>query len=80
MTMEDSMPYKLPDQMSAGQYNRALTKIGLSNYAAAPLLGVSLRQLQRVSLGQTGVPRPVAILLRLLLKGKISVEDVREAG
>ncbi len=48
-------------------FNDALTKLRLSVYASAPLLGISLRQAQRYSAGEQEVSRPVANQLTLLV-------------
>lgn len=53
------------DTMTARQFDLALAKLGLSVYASAPKLGISLRQAQRYSSGETTpVPAPIAKLLR----------------
>lgn len=53
--------------MTSKEYKAAREKLGLSNYALAPVLGVSLRQAQRYEAGQSPIPLPVAKLLRLIL-------------
>ena len=53
--------------MTARQFDAALSKLGLSVYASAPLLGISLRQAQRYSAGETEVNPTVAKLLRAML-------------
>lgn len=53
--------------MTAKQFNQAVAKLGLSVYASAPALGISLRQAQRYSAGETAVPMTVAKLLRALV-------------
>jgi hypothetical protein len=40
------------------------------------VLGVSLRQAQRFAAGETPVPRPVAKLLRLMVRLKVSPDEV----
>jgi len=64
--------------MTANQYRAALAKLGLSQVGAARLLGVNEATSRRwARYGVTGVP---AVLLRLLAKGKITVEDVEAAN
>ena len=68
------------DKMSASTFSKALDKLGLSVYASGKVIGLSLRQAQRVAAGHAPVPRPVAKLINLLLKRKITVEEAKEAG
>jgi hypothetical protein len=58
--------------MTANQYRAALKKIGISNYAAAPWLGISRRAAQGYALGETSVPQPIARLLRLVMQLNLS--------
>ncbi len=55
--------------MTPKQFNDALAKLRLSVYAAAPVLGISLRQAQRYSTGEAEqeVSRPVANYLTTLV-------------
>jgi plasmid maintenance system antidote protein VapI len=53
--------------MWASDYRAALAELGLSPYAAAPLLGVSIRQSHRYAAGEQAVAPPVALLLRMYL-------------
>lgn len=66
-------------KMTAKQYQAAIDRLGLSQVAAAELLGLDPRTSRRYALGEIAVPAPTAKLLRLLLAGKISAEDVRAA-
>lgn len=59
------------------QFRAALDKLELSQVKAAKLVGVDERTSRRWALGQTTVPEAVAILLRLLVAKKITVEDVK---
>ena len=68
------------DGMSGDDFARGLSKLGLSVYASGKVIGLSLRQAQRVAAGESPVPRPVAKLLTLMLKRKITVEEAIEAG
>jgi hypothetical protein len=54
--------------MTAKQFNEALTKLRLSVYASAPILGISLRQAQRYSAGEQAVAQPVANRLTLIVR------------
>jgi hypothetical protein len=68
------------DGMKAREFAAALDRLGLSVYASGKVIGLSLRQSQRVAAGESPVPRPVAKLITLLLKKKITVEEATEAG
>jgi len=67
-------------EMSAATFVKALDKLGLSVYASRKVIGLSLRQSQRVAAGESPVPRPVAKLINLLLKRRITVKETIEAG
>jgi hypothetical protein len=55
-------------EMTAKQFNDALSKLRLSVYASAPILGISLRQAQRYSSGEHPIAKPVANHLTLLVQ------------
>lgn len=62
--------YTMParDQaMSARQFNLALKKLDLNFSQAAPILGLSLRQVFRYSNDAQPVPLPVAKLVEMLV-------------
>lgn len=65
--------------MTPNQYRAAISKLGLSQQGAATLFGVSLRTSQNWALGDYPVPDVYAKLLRLLLSGKITIQDVEGA-
>jgi hypothetical protein len=65
--------------MTAKEYLAALDRLGLSQVGAAPLIGLSRRQAQRLAAGESKVPPAIAKLLRLVLAGKISLDDLRRA-
>ncbi len=65
--------------MSPTQYKAALAKLGLSQEMAGVLFGKAPRTGQSWAIGESAVPEPVAILLRLLLDGTITIEDVERA-
>lgn len=52
-------------------YRKAREAIGVSNYALAPILGVSLRQAQRWESGEAPVPEPIAKLMWFLQRDGI---------
>lgn len=66
--------------MTANQFRSALGRLELSQLGAARLLGVGERTPRRWASGDADVPSPVAILLRLMLKGKVTVADVEAAA
>ena len=65
--------------MTAKQFQTAIDRLGLSQVGAAKLLGADPRTARRWALGERSVPEPVAILLRLMLAGKITADDVSQA-
>lgn len=60
--------------MTAKQYNTAIAKLKLTPYAAAPLLGISLRQSHRYASGEQPVKETVARLLFMLLRHGVPPE------
>lgn len=66
--------------MTANQFRTAIDKLGLSQRGAGSLMGVDERTSRRWALGERTVPPCVAIVLRLLLAGKITVADVISVG
>ena len=52
--------------MTAKQYVAALERFDLTPYAAAPVIGVSIRQSLRYASGESAVPESVAKLLRAM--------------
>lgn len=65
--------------MTADQYRAALAWLGLSQVAAARLLGADARTSRRWALGERSIPPTVAVLLRLLIAGKIAQTDIAAA-
>jgi hypothetical protein len=61
--------------MTAKQYLAAIKKLDLSQLAAGRWLGVSPRTAQNYA--AKGPPEPVAKLLRLVLRLKLSPDDVK---
>jgi hypothetical protein len=62
--------------MKAKEYRAALAALRLSQGAAAKFLGVDPRTSRRWALGEVPVPRPVALLLRVMVRHKLSPNDV----
>lgn len=63
--------------MTPTQFRNALDRLDLSQVGAARLFGYADgRAVRRYISGDRSIPAPVAILLRLMLAGKISVDDV----
>jgi hypothetical protein len=63
--------------MTATQYRNALSRLGLSQVGAARLFGVNDVTSRRWA--KDGVSGTVAILLRLMVAGKVTIEDVQKA-
>lgn len=62
--------------MTAKQFRDALDRLGLSQLGAARLFNANDRTARRWALGERSVPEGVSILLRLLLAGKITPDDI----
>ena len=65
--------------MTANQFRAALARLELSQLGAARLFGTGERTPRRWASGDAAVPPQVAILLRLLVAGKISMKDIEAA-
>jgi len=65
--------------MTPNQFRTAIDRLGLSQARAAGLVGADPRTGRRWALGERPVPECVAILLRLLLAKKITIQDVENA-
>lgn len=65
--------------MTSNQYRAALKTLDLSQHRAAALLGLAPRTSAGYALGEYPVPPTVATLLRLLVKGKITPQDIKDA-
>jgi DNA-binding transcriptional regulator YiaG len=64
--------------MSPKQYRDTLTRLDLTQTAAASVLGIDARTSRRWA--KRGVPHgPAVILLRLLLMKKVSASDIFDA-
>lgn len=62
--------------MTSAQYKAALSSFGISQAEAAKLLHIGERTSKRWA--AQGVEGPAAILLRLLLAGKLTIDDIRK--
>lgn len=62
--------------LTSTQFRSAIARLGLSQAGAAALVGADPRTGRRWALGERGVPECVAILLRLLVAGKITLADI----
>lgn len=65
--------------MKPKQFNAALEQLELTQVGAAELLGFSPRTARSYAAGDTPIPEPTAKLLRLLVTGKVTFEDVEDA-
>jgi transcriptional regulator with XRE-family HTH domain len=63
--------------MTSNQFRAALKRLGLSQRGFAKLVGHDERTTRKWALDEAAVPPGIAILLRLMLAGKVTVEDVR---
>jgi hypothetical protein len=63
--------------MTAKQFQAAIDRLGLSQVGAARLFGADPRTSRRWALSERAIPESVAILLRLMLAGKITVDDIK---
>jgi transcriptional regulator with XRE-family HTH domain len=64
--------------MTANQFRAALDRLGLSQLGAARLFGADGRTARRWALGERSIPPTVAILIRLMLAGKIKPADIEK--
>jgi len=62
--------------MTAKQFQAAIDRLGLSQVGVARLLGADPRTARRWALGERSVPEPIAILLKLMVAGKITANDI----
>jgi hypothetical protein len=65
--------------MTPNQFRTALDRLSLSQAGAAALVGADPRTGRRWALGESDIPECVAILLRLLVAGKITTDDIEAA-
>jgi len=65
--------------MTPNQFRAAIDRLDLSQVGAARLVGADPRTARHWAAGDRSVPACVAILLRLMLAGKITAADVQAA-
>ena len=65
--------------MNPSDFRATLKSLGLSQVGASRLFGVTDRIVRMWGVGDRPVPDLVAKVLRLVVAGKISLDDVREA-
>lgn len=63
--------------MTHHQYRTAIAALGLTQHQAAEWLGVSPRSSQGYALGEYPVPEPIAKLLRLCVRLRLSPDEVK---
>lgn len=63
--------------MTPLQYAAAIERLGLSQRAAAHFLGIDERQSRRWIAGEARIPEATAKLLRLMVRLKLSPDDVK---
>ena len=65
--------------MTANQFRQALDRLELSQLGAARLFKSNDRTVRRWAIGERAVPVTVAIMLKLILAGKITIADIENA-
>lgn len=65
--------------MTADEYRLTLKSLGLSQVAAARLLGVDARTSRRWALGEVSIPRAVELLLRRMARDGVRSDELPEA-
>jgi DNA-binding transcriptional regulator YiaG len=63
--------------MTPKQYAEAIDRLGLSQRSAGKFLGVDERTSRKWIAGDARIPESVALLLRLMIKLKLSPDEVR---
>jgi hypothetical protein len=64
--------------MTANQLRVALRRLGFSQLKTARMFGYQGRAVRHWIAGDTAVPVPIAIILRLLLAGKTTEADISD--
>jgi DNA-binding transcriptional regulator YiaG len=64
--------------MTPTDFRNTLARLGLSQTGASRVLGVSDRQVRRWASGDISVPQPVVIILKLLCRGVIGIDDLQK--
>ncbi len=63
--------------MTANQFRLALDRLQLSQLEAARLFKSNGRTVRRWAIGERSVPTTVEIVIKLMLAGKITADDLR---
>jgi len=63
--------------MSKREYQACIDALGLSQVGAAELVGIDPRTSRRFSRGEYDVPQPIALLLRVMVKHKVTAESAQ---
>lgn len=63
--------------MTPNQYRDAIKRLGLSQRGAGAFLGVDERTSRRWAIGEASIPESVGKLLRLMVRLKLTPEDVK---
>lgn len=66
--------------MKKTEYLAALKQLDLTVIGAGRVFGFSPRQCQRIAAGDSPVPKPLALLIHLMLKHGITAEELKNAG
>lgn len=62
--------------MTPNQFRAALDRLKLSQLGAARLFRANDRTVRRWAIGERGIPPTVAILVKLMLAGKVTAADI----
>jgi DNA-binding transcriptional regulator YiaG len=65
--------------MTPTEFRRIMDSLGLTQTGVSSVFGISDRAIRAWLTGERGIPEPLAKLLRLVVAGKVSVDDVRDA-
>jgi hypothetical protein len=65
--------------MAPDQFRAALERLGLTQAGAAKLFKADERTARRWALGESDIPTGVAMLLNLLVAGRLRLKDVERA-
>jgi hypothetical protein len=65
--------------MSPKEFDRLIHELGFSQQRAGEWLGYSKRTGQRFALGEKEVPAAVAMLLRVMTRYRITIEEAERA-
>jgi hypothetical protein len=66
-------------EVTPKQYAEAITRLGLSQRSAGKFLGVDERTSRKWVAGDSRIPESVALLLRLMVRLKLTPDDVKQS-